>query len=663
MLEKLKSRLNFKLTLGLGAKLVAGFLIVAIVPMVLAAITAIYGIDEGIEDQAQSAINSDLNSANQILSQKVNEVSIFTSLMGADESIAEDIKNENMERLERVLFNHFQEQNFSFLTLTNGQGDVIFRASSEITGDSLSEHPLLRRVLGGSQVEGIVVFEESFLENEGLAEEAHINIAQDGTGSRREETRGMTIMSATPLYDEEGRIEGMLVAGDLINNNFEIVDEVGELLDVTATIFLDDLRISTNVRTLAGDRATGTTVSQEVANTVLNRGERFLGRAFVVTEDYITAYDPIYDPMGETIGINYVGIREAPFLAMKRDNLNRFVLIAIISFILAVVLALFITRGITNPVKNLTENMKQAEEGDLTVQAITKAKDELGQLATSFNHMLSGQEGMIKKVLQTADNVATSSQTLSSAVEESNAAMQEIASTVEGEIAQKAQDIALISNQASESGTQTQKTAAEGEKAVEEAVDTMKEIDQAASEVGTVIGDLDEASKKIGVIVNTITGIADQTNLLALNAAIEDARAGEQGKGFAVVAEEVRKLAEGSSSAAGEIGSLISDIQGRTGNAVEKMNIASEIVSKGTQLGEAAREHLQEIRKAVDEVGEFIKEISAAVEEQSASSEEIAASTQEQTGVLESISSTTNELSEVAEELNNLMNQFKINQS
>ncbi len=663
MLEKLKSRLNFKLTLGLGAKLVAGFLIVAIVPMVLAAITAIYGIDEGIEDQAQSAINSDLNSANQILSQKVNEVSIFTSLMGADESIAEDIKNENMERLERVLFNHFQEQNFSFLTLTNGQGDVIFRASSEITGDSLSEHPLLRRVLGGSQVEGIVVFEESFLENEGLAEEAHINIAQDGTGSRREETRGMTIMSATPLYDEEGRIEGMLVAGDLINNNFEIVDEVGELLDVTATIFLDDLRISTNVRTLAGDRATGTTVSQEVANTVLNRGERFLGRAFVVTEDYITAYDPIYDPMGETIGINYVGIREAPFLAMKRDNLNRFVLIAIISFILAVVLALFITRGITNPVKNLTENMKQAEEGDLTVQAITKAKDELGQLATSFNHMLSGQEGMIKKVLQTADNVATSSQTLSSAVEESNAAMQEIASTVEGEIAQKAQDIALISNQASESGTQTQKTAAEGEKAVEEAVDTMKEIDQAASEVGTVIGDLDEASKKIGVIVNTITGIADQTNLLALNAAIEAARAGEQGKGFAVVAEEVRKLAEGSSSAAGEIGSLISDIQGRTGNAVEKMNIASEIVSKGTQLGEAAREHLQEIRKAVDEVGEFIKEISAAVEEQSASSEEIAASTQEQTGVLESISSTTNELSEVAEELNNLMNQFKINQS
>ncbi|PKM79334.1 MAG: hypothetical protein CVU88_06335 [Firmicutes bacterium HGW-Firmicutes-13] len=306
------------------------------------------------------------------------------------------------------------------------------------------------------------------------------------------------------------------------------------------------------------------------------------------------------------------------------------------------------------------EMMQKAEKGDLTAKAHSKGRDELSQLSTSFNFMLKGQMDMIKKVLDKANRVSQSAHDLSAGVEESNATMEEISSTIEGEVARKAQDIALISQRAAESGLQTQKIASEGGEAVEEAVKAMTEIDQAASEVGSVIKELDDASKKIGVIVNTITGIAEQTNLLALNAAIEAARAGEQGRGFAVVAEEVRKLAEGSSTAAGEIGNLISDIQGRTGNAVKKMEIASEIVEKGADLAGKARKHLKQIISAVDEVESFIKEIAVAVEEQSASAEEIAASTQQQTGVLEDISKTTNKLASIAQELNELMSKFKM---
>ena len=651
------------LKIGLGAKLVAGFLIIALLPMIMAAITAVRGINEGIEMQAQSAINSDLNSAGEIFKQREDELFLLATLIALDERVAFNVQTQDQESLERILSQHYERQKLCFLTVTDGEGNTIYRASSGNQGDNLLEYLDLNGVLTGSSLKGVVILDEEFLAREGLSERAYLRITTaEGSQApgKTEEKRGLAIVSAVPVYSQTEEVMGMVIVGDLLNNNFDMVDKIGELLGVTSTIFLEDLRISTNVRDLSGRRAVGTRGSPAVAQDVLIRGERYLGRAFVVTEDYITAYDPLKDPQGNIVGMLYVGTPEAPFIAMKRDSLNRFIMIGLISLVLAVILAFFLARGVTQPVNALMKGMRKAEEGDLSIKVTARGRDELGQLAESFAHMLKGQRDIIKKVSQTSDQVSRFSQDLSASIEQSNAAMQEISSTVEGEVAKKAQDISFISQRAADSGVETQEIATHGGHAVEEAVKAMMEIDKAASEVSSVIMELDEGSKQIEVIVNTITGIAEQTNLLALNAAIEAARAGEQGRGFAVVAEEVRKLAEGSSAAAGEIGDLISDIQSRTGNAVEKMNIASDIVKKGTDLAGKAREHLTEIRQAVDEVGSYIREISLAVEEQSASTEEIAASTQEQTGVLEEISKTTTELASMAEELNELIREFKL---
>ncbi|UNC90659.1 methyl-accepting chemotaxis protein [Candidatus Contubernalis alkaliaceticus] len=676
--KKEKDEKNKKVKIGLGTKLVAGFLVIALVPMIMAAYTAIIGINEGIETQAQSAINSDLNSANEILGQRVSELTLLTSLISLDESIAayvqienqENLGNrenrenlevrENLESLERILSQHYELQNLSFLTVTDSEGSVIYRSSSDNIGDSLSDHPFFNSVLNGGILEGVVILEEDYLLLEGLADEASLIVAATEDTSESVERRGLALVSAAAIYNETGAFAGMIVIGDILNNNFDMVDRIGELLGVTSTFFLNELRVSTNVRDLSGNRAVGTRISSAVGHEVLTNGERYLGKAFVVTEDYITAYDPIIDPWGDIVGILYVGIPEAPFITMKSESLNRFIVIGVISLVMAVIIAYYLTRGVTIPVNDLAKWMKKAEDGDLSVKVISKSRDELGLLANSFDNMLEGQRDIIKKVSETTDRVSRFSQDLSSSIEESNAAMQEISSTVEGEVAKKAQDIALISQQATESGAETQRIATDGGQAVDDAMKAMLEIDQATSEVGHVIMELDEGSKQIEMIVNTITGIAEQTNLLALNAAIEAARAGEQGRGFAVVAEEVRKLAEGSSSAAGEIGGLISDIQGRTGNAVEKMKAASEIVKKGAGLGGKAREHLVEIQKAVEEMSDLIKNIASAVEEQSASTEEIAASTEEQTNVLDDISKTTSELAYMAEELNGLIRRFKL---
>ncbi|MDW7652261.1 MAG: methyl-accepting chemotaxis protein [Bacillota bacterium] len=396
--------------------------------------------------------------------------------------------------------------------------------------------------------------------------------------------------------------------------------------------------------------------NQQLASIAQSMGQGDSGYGFYTFEgvEKLTVYQPL-----ENWGIAFsMDVQE--YMQPAYHIRNRIILVVAIFILAGLMISTVVARQIGNPVVAMMQAMKKAETGDLTVNVNVESKDEIGQLSTSFNTMLAGQRQIIAKVLESASSVSAASQELSAAVEESNAAMQEISSTVESEVAASAQNIALSSDKAAESGRHTRGVAKNGVEAVEEAGAAMKEIDSSAREVSGVIGELDEASKQIGMIINTITDIAEQTNLLALNAAIEAARAGEQGRGFAVVAEEVRKLAEGSSKAAGEIGDLIMNIQNKTGNAVNKMADAGRIVDKGATLAECAQQFLGEIRKAVGQVGDLIEDIATAAQEQSASAEEISASTQEQTGVLEEIAATTDELASMAENLNALVSHFKI---
>jgi hypothetical protein len=116
-----------------------------------------------------------------------------------------------------------------------------------------------------------------------------------------------------------GNISAFLLAGNLLNRDEKFVDEIPALLQVYATIFLDDLRIATSIRLADGERALGTRVSPEVAAVVLDEGRRYMGSAPILGEDFLTAYDPIIDNQGEVIGMLFVGIPEAPFVAMKEQ--------------------------------------------------------------------------------------------------------------------------------------------------------------------------------------------------------------------------------------------------------------------------------------------------------------------------------------------------------
>jgi methyl-accepting chemotaxis protein len=179
----------------------------------------------------------------------------------------------------------------------------------------------------------------------------------------------------------------------------------------------------------------------------------------------------------------------------------------------------------------------------------------------------------------------------------------------------------------------------------------MHTIQHTVSESANVITSLGEASQRIGTIVETINEIAEQTNLLALNAAIEAARAGEAGRGFAVVADEVRKLAERSGSASGEIRSIIADVQSRTDQAVSIMNAGNEEVrTQTTQVEETEKAFLQ-IREGFEAVSQRVEAIAGAADTMARSAESVAKSMTEVAAVTEESSAAAEQLSASSEEV------------
>jgi two-component system NtrC family sensor kinase len=197
--------------------------------------------------------------------------------------------------------------------------------------------------------------------------------------------------------DDSGVLLGVLTGGLLFNRNYELVDRVKEIVfkgekykghDIgTATLFQDDLRIATNVLDNQGQRAVGTRVSREVKEAVLDRGETYVGRAFVVTAWYITAYRPIHDVTGRTVGMLYVGMLERPYVDLRNRVMATFVGIAALCVLFLIGLLSFVARRITRPLAVMADAAGKIASGDLDHRVRAESRDEIGQLARAFNRM------------------------------------------------------------------------------------------------------------------------------------------------------------------------------------------------------------------------------------------------------------------------------------
>lgn len=361
-----------------------------------------------------------------------------------------------------------------------------------------------------------------------------------------------------------------------------------------------------------------------------------------------------------------------------------------------------IAHAVTLPVKKVTNKLKEISEngGDLTQRIGIDTKDEVGELSKAFDLFMDKLQSIIKEVISSAQIIATSSQQLSTATNETNIAMEQISHTVTGfadgtsenmavvqqttaslvEAARFSETTANASRKTSENSVKVKEAAKESASKITGIVDAMNRIAKSSKEVALTINDLGDSSQKISEIVMMITGISEQTNLLALNASIESARAGEAGKGFSVVADEIRKLADSSNRLAKDIASLVMDNQSNVLKTQKSVKIVNDMVIAGEETAIEVKHNMDHIISNIRDIVEQITDIDKAVEKQAeitdeitkgmnniadnatdmtAATEEMSANLEEQVSTLEEIEATVHQLAEMAQQLHNITSGFK----
>ena len=352
---------------------------------------------------AQAKVRHDLASAWMVYNEKLNDIRDIVLLNAGRDAIQAALLAGDREALLRILARVRREFGLDILTIVDRTGQVVLRTTRpEVWGDDQSSDALVSRALDNETVTATEIVPRSELIKEGpdLAERAYLQFIPTPKAAVRPEDHeedGMMLKGAAPVLDERGGVVGVLYGGLLLNQNYEIVDRVKDIVYKgerykgkeigTATIFQNDLRISTNVTDAAGQRAIGTRVSQEVFDAVLIRGVPWVDRAFVVNHWYITAYEPIRDITGQIIGMLYVGMLEKPYIDLRDRVMLTFTGIAALCVVVLLIILFFITLSITNPLRRMVIATKRIARGDLSHRLRSGFRDEVGQLAQSFNQM------------------------------------------------------------------------------------------------------------------------------------------------------------------------------------------------------------------------------------------------------------------------------------
>ena len=387
-------------------RLSVGFIAIILVTNAVLFLITLFGISEIVVEEVQTRVRMDLNSACKVFEEHMDDICLLLRATSARRSIPVPLESWDKDDLHRLLGSIWQAGELDMLSLLDKDGRVVYREHNPgQMGDNISHNPIVARALMEKKcVRGtaVVTYEELGIECADMLRRASIEIKPteaDQSGERKIHCDGMVIGAAVPLVDlrRDGEIVGFLYGAKLLNQSSEIVDEIKEDLyqdesyqgmDIgVATIFQGDVRISTSIMGEDSSRAVGTRVSTEVHEKVLEMGETWAERAFVVNNWYITAYAPIRDPEDRVIGILGVGMREEPFVHNQR--LAAWIFLGVVTFttMVSLVLLIIATRIVLRPIGRIIKMSDKVVAGDLSARVDIRPPGEMGLLCLAIDQM------------------------------------------------------------------------------------------------------------------------------------------------------------------------------------------------------------------------------------------------------------------------------------
>lgn len=385
-------------------------LAIALVPMlvilpILLAIT-IYRWNSRFDALAVSKVNDDLTIAHLYIDKMLNGTEERLSAVSQSARFRDLTSDRNVPatKIDAFLDETARVRGLDFLYLIDDEGRVIASSRVLATDSPRWDWPIIKAALNGHQAARFDVFNQQELSSLSpqLADQARIDLIalpEDDNPPVRQETHSLILHSASAATLGDGR-RGALIAGVLLDNNSSFVDTINQLIynegslpsdsNGTATVFLSDIRISTNVSLYEGKRAIGTHVSKEVSEAVLQYGKTWREQAFVVNDWYISAYEPLLDSYDRRVGMLYVGFLQKPFTNAKRETLIAIIIAFGVAVAATVPLFLVWTGNIFRPLERMTRTICEVESGNLSARTgLPHMTDEIGQVASELDHLLN----------------------------------------------------------------------------------------------------------------------------------------------------------------------------------------------------------------------------------------------------------------------------------